>query len=91
MSVNKLTITQLIVACGLSRNIPRREICRVANCTASYITRLMHEVEFMRLIDMFSNLPVDPDTKMYKGLGTLMQDVGRFIYNHGEKITRDEK
>lgn len=91
MSLNNFTIRQLIIACGFERKLKRSEICRVAGCSPSYLTRLMCDEDFKGLISSFESLPPDKDTLEYKGLGTLYAEVGRFVYLRGEKILRDAK
>lgn len=80
-----LTIKKLIIAAGLARKLARNEICRIAECVPSYIPYLLHDPEFVGLEKLFEVLPPDNDTKVYKGLGTILMDIGRYIYMMGEK------
>lgn len=87
MILNKFTVLQLSIAAGLSRKLERSEICRIVGCTQGYISKLMNNEDFLDLIKMFDILPPDNDTKEYKGVGTVMMDVGRLLYLHGEKVS----
>lgn len=89
-NLNTFTVKQLIIATGLARGIQRQEICRMANCTPSYITRLLRDEEFRSLSHMFNALPPDKDSAKYDGLGTLYLDIGRLIYSRGEKILSEK-
>lgn len=91
MFLNQFTVTQMIVAAGLSRKLQRREICRMANCNISYITRLLRNDNFHQLVTLFESLPFDGDSKIYNGIGTLYLDIGRLTYSEGEKIIRNAK
>jgi hypothetical protein len=87
MILGKFTVMQLIIAAGKSRRLDRSEICRISTCTQGYITKLLDKPEFNDLVKMFDMLPPDNDTKIYNGLSTVMMDVGRLIYLHGEKLS----
>ena len=83
--IKNYTIKQLIIAAGLTRKLDRKEICRIADCVNSYITYVTHTVGFNEIQSMFDHLPYDKDTKEYKGLGTILMDIARLLYNLGEK------
>lgn len=80
-------MAQLIIAAGLARRLERSEICRIVNVTQGYISKLLTREEFNTLVKAFDILPPDTDNIEYKGIGTVMKDVGRLIYMHGEKIS----
>lgn len=82
--LNNFTVKQLLIAAGLARHLTRTEICRVTGCVNSYITKSLNNSEFTRLVTKFEKLPADKDTKEYKGLGTLLMEVGRLFYQEGE-------
>ena len=84
--MNDFTLKQLLIAAGLSKGITRTEICRVAECGNSYISKNLNNPEFRKLKQRFSELPEDKDTKEYKGVGTLFMEVGRFLYFEGENF-----
>ena len=90
-NINTVTIKQLAIAVGLARQLERKEICRVASCTPSYITRLLREETFKQLIRLVEALPADKDSAVYEGLGTLYLDIGRLIYSRGEKILSEKQ
>jgi hypothetical protein len=82
--LNNFTVKQLLIAAGLARKLSRTEICRVTGCVTSYITKSLNRPDFTRLVDRFQKLPADKDTNEYKGLGTLLMEVGRLLYLEGE-------
>lgn len=83
------TIKQLAIAAGLARHLTRTRIMRDVKISAAYITKLNKTEEFQDLVKFFKILPVDEDTKEYKGRSTLLMDVGKFIYNNAEKDNLD--
>ena len=87
MFLNKYTMVQLMIAAGLARKLERSEICRITGCTQGYITKLLVKPEFDTLVKAFNILPNDKDTQTYNGLSTIMMEVGRLIYLHGEKLS----
>jgi len=88
---SRFTVTQMLIAAGLARQLQRREICRIANCNTSYITRLLRDDSFNELVTMFKGIPFDKDTDTYKGIGTLYLDLGKLIYSYGEKVIHNVK
>lgn len=79
------TIRQFIIAFGLSRELSINEICRIADCTRMYYYKLLKSGKLKDLIPAFHGLPLDKDTKEYKGLSTALMEVARLIYTIGEK------
>jgi hypothetical protein len=86
MILSKFTVLQLMIAAGISRRLDRSEICRITSCTQGYITKLLNNQAFNDLVKMFGMLPSDNDTKVYRGAGTIIMEVGRLVYSQGEKL-----
>lgn len=89
MNLNSFTVMQLLIACGMSRGLSRREICKKADASPAYIVKCMKDDKFLKLVTYFKAMPYDKDTVEYKGLSTLYMDIGRLFYQNGEKITNE--
>jgi len=79
------TVTQMLLAAGISRNIKRSTLVRTLNISESYYTKMMKNSDFTKLIGSFQSLELDNDELNYNGLGTLEKTVGKFLYNLGQK------
>ena len=89
MNLNNFTFLQVIIAACLARNLSRPEICKITGGHLPYITKLLQKRGFNELITSFRVQPLDPDNKEYKGLGTIYMDIGKFIYEQGERLINE--
>jgi len=83
--VRNVTIRQLIIACGVSRKLPIKEIIHIADCTRVYYYKCINRNNFPELVSLFDALPLDKDTSEYKGLSTVIMEIARLLYIIGEK------
>lgn len=84
--LSDFTTKQILLACGLARRISRKTLSKDIRIEDSYITKMMKQEAFTRLIDMFKALPADNDTINYEGRKTLFMEAGRLFYNVGGKL-----
>lgn len=84
-NLSKFTMKQMIFACAKARGITRTNIEYQCNVSPAFITKYQKEPDIIELINMFRLLPFDEDTKVFKGLSTIMMDVSRLIYSVAEK------
>lgn len=87
---NNYTLKQMMIAVCLARGFRRSEICDKVGCSESYITKLLPDELFQDLVKSLKNLQEDKDTKNYRGVGTLMMEVGRWLYSQGERKVEEQ-
>lgn len=85
-TIRDATVKQLIIAFGVSRDLPIVEIIKIASCTRVYFYKVKRKLFFDQLVLIFKMLPYDKDTKEYKGLNTALMEIARLFYSIGEKI-----
>lgn len=80
------TMPQLLLACGLARNISRTRLCRDIEVTNQYITKMIKFDEFNLLVNAFRAFPLDDEIREYVGKKTLLLTVAKVLYAHAEKL-----
>ena len=90
MNLNNLTVSQLLLAAGRARGMKPPTLARVIDCSEAYYYKLLHKPEFVALIEQFKGSDLDPDNVKYVNIGTLLMDVGKFLYHAGQKIKLGE-
>lgn len=84
MKPNDFTVTQMLLAAGMAKRVKRSSLVRVLDISESYYTKQSKDNSFMKLVDSFRMMPKDKDLEEYKGMGTLLMMVGKYIYTFGD-------
>lgn len=82
---HNFTLRQMVIAAGIARGIDRNQIIRLANCSLNSYHKALKTNGFEEFVIALRTMPIDPDNKEFKGIGTLFIDIARILYNIGER------
>lgn len=89
--MHSFTVTQMMLAAGLSRGVRPSTLARLLNISLSYISKLKDDPIFRDLVVQMKALPPDSDHKEFHGLSTLYTDAGRMLYNYGTRLVAETR
>jgi hypothetical protein len=83
--LHNFTLRQMVIAAGTARGLDRNRCIQLANCSVNSYHKVLKTDGFNELVIALKSMPVDPDNREFKGIGTLFVDIARLLYSVGEK------
>lgn len=91
VTLNNLTVKQLLIAAGLARSMKPDVLAFHTGVTTAYISKLVKDSNFKMLVIILKNQDIDDDNKKFINIGTLYADIGKYMYNQGLKTVNGDE